>query len=294
MEINILNTNSNESLLIYQTGYTVEFIKKTITEKKLNGLRIFTDLMVETPLNLDFLEKCTFLESLSITSNIDYDLSFLTSLTGIKKLSLQIEGKKEINLSNQKSLLELSIKWRNKIIGLNSCIGLKKICLIEFKEEDLASINCLINLRELVIKTSSIKSLDGIQNLNMLENIKLGNCKSLESIQFINNKVALKNLEFETCSKIIDFDKLTTLPKLNLLKITDCKDLQSIKFIEHFNNLNKLIILGNTVIKDGDLLPAKNINEVFYKHKKSYNIKIENKSYDKKIRNNLIKINSIK
>ena len=77
------------------------------------------------------------------------------------------------------------------------------------------------------------------------------------------------------------------------MQITDCKGVASIKFIESLERLKKLSLLGNTDILDGDLVPAKKVKEVFYKHRKHYNVTIDNKEYDSLIRTNLNKLKGL-
>ncbi len=283
------------NFLIYNKTYTLKQVEKIIKDKNLNGLRIFAQLKEDRIDGFDFLNEYNFLEGLEIASRDDYDYKFLKSLKNLKHLNLQNQGISQIDLSYQKNLETLSLQWRNNIIGIESCKKLKRLCLVDFKENNLGFVKDLNLLEEFKIATSTIKNLEGISNCILLKLLILGNCKFLNSIKSINNLSRLQELEIDTCQKIQDYNMLIDLPNLECLQLTDCKDIQSIQFIRNFPKLKKLIMLGNTNISDSDLKPAKDIEEVIYSHRNHYNIKIENKKNDELKKQNLEKIkNSFK
>lgn len=282
------------NLLVYKKGYTLDFVRATIQKKKLNGLRIFSELSDQILTDLNFLSHYSFLTSLNITSRDDYDFSFLSELKGLKELSISTMGKNPIDLSNLVNLEKFAIEWRKgKIFGLELCQNLTWLCLIDFKEVDFSAISQLTKLKDLQVKTASVKTLNGIQTLSSLENVLLGNCRLLKSIDDISGLQNLSSLEISTGTQIEDYAVIGSLSNLKRLKFEDCKGIASIKFIEHLQNLERLSLLGNTTVLDGDMIPALNVSEVFHKHKKHYNVRVENKKNDELIKSNLDKIKSM-
>lgn len=290
MNIDSIEIAPFDNLLVYKKGYTPEFIFKIISDKKLGGLRIFSVLKEDKLDAIDFLKDCTFLEKLDVTSSSDFDFSFLSRLTNLKKLSLNAEGNNEIDLRDQLKLEYLSIKWRRSTKGLDHCTQLSSLCLIEFGEDDLSKASTLKNLTDIRVKTASIQSLFGLQGLVNLQSLNVGNCKKLQSIKTINHLLKLKEIYFDTCPNVKDYVEVTDLPNLETLSLIDCGKVQSLKFIERYSSLQKLSLLGNTVIVDGDLVPAKRIKSIEYKHYSHYNEKLENPSHNQSIKNNLEKI----
>lgn len=278
------------NMLVYKKGYTSDFVKDLIDKHRLEGLRIFDHL--DRLDNLNFLKEYSFLKKLDIDCINDHDYSFLGNLPNLKYLGigLSIKQLNTIDLSNQEKLETLAIQWRKKIIGFENCTRLTSLTLVEFKEKNLQKIECLKNLVELHIKTGAIESLQGVDKLENLQNLNIGNCKKLQSIKTINHLQKLKELHLDACPNINDYDEVTDLPTLETLTLIDCGKVQSLKFIEHYQSLSKLSLLGNTVIVDGDLVPAKRIKLLEHKHYGHYNIKLENPTYNQNIKNNLEKI----
>jgi hypothetical protein len=266
------------NLLEYQDNYSPEQIKNLIERYNLNGLRIFSHLSDEMLEDINFLADCPFLETLGISTRQDYNLDFLKNLKNLKGLNISVSldnPKQLIDLSEQKRLESFSIQWRKNIKSLENCQRLKEICLIEFKEKDFLIIASLTSLQKISIKTGSIKSLDGLENMHSLRLLEIGNCRYLTSIATINGLVSLRKLVIEACSKIGDYNSLINLPNLESLTLRNCNSINSIKFIDNFPNLKELNIVGNTNIFDGDIKPALRINKVIVSHKKHYNVKFE-------------------
>lgn len=281
------------NMLVYKKGYTPDFVKNAIEKNGLKGLRIFDHLdRLDT---LDFLKEYTFLKKLDIDCINDQDYSFLGSLPNLEYLGIGPSTKQfnPINLSNQRNLRILGIQWRKKITGFENCTRLSSLTLVEFKEKDLQKIASIKSIAELRIKTASIESLHGADKLTNLHNLNIGNCKKLQSIKAINHLPKLKELYLDTCPNIKDYEEVTDLPNLETLSLVDCGNVQSLKFIEKYQSLSKLSLLGNTVIVDGDLVPAKRIKFVEHKHYSHYNVKLENPSYNQNIKNNLEKIKNL-
>lgn len=288
---NEIEISPNGSLLVYKKEYSAKDVLSIIQRDNLRGLRIFAQLKDDRLSDLDFLSEYTFLEALDITSVDDSNFSFLNKLENLKDLTVNVPGQNIIDLSKQTELETLTIQWRkNKILGLEKCNKITSLCLVDYTEEDFKLIASLLNLEDLKVKTALIKNCSGIESLTKLKSILFGNCKKLSDIEGLKELKRLTSLSFDFCPQIRNYTSLGYLTNLEDLQIIDCKGVSSIKFIENLPALKKFSILGNTDVLDGDLMPAKKIKEVFYKHRKHYNVTIENKDYDSLVKSNLEKI----
>ncbi|GHT35572.1 hypothetical protein FACS189434_13590 [Bacteroidia bacterium] len=279
------------NLLVYQKGYTSDFVKQSIEKNKLNGLRIFDHL--DKLESLDFLSDYSFLIELSIDCMHDQNYSFLKNLINLKHLSIgpSTTNNNEIVLNALINLESFAISWRKgKILGLENCQKITDLCLIEYKENNFTPVQMLTNLKTLRVKTASIKEVSGIENFQELEKLELGNCRSLKNIEGIEKLKKLNDLTLEMCSKIEDYSYLGGLSNLDELGIIDCKGINSIEFLTNLKSLKKLYILGNSDILDSNMLPAQNIPEVIYGHRQHYNVKIENNELEQRLKENWKKV----
>ena len=293
MSIDKIEIAPFDNLLVYKKGYTPEIVSEIISDKKLGGLRIFSILKDDKLETIDFLQEYDFLEKLDITSTSDFDFKFLSKLVNLKKLTINVDGSNDIDLSNLKKLEYLSIKWRKGIRDFENCRSLSSLCLIEFKEHDLLKLSNLKSLIDVRIKSALIENLNGLNELVNLQSLNIGSCKKLTSVRAINELPKLRHLDFDTCPNVKDYEYITSLPGLQSLRLINCGKVESIKFIEGCPLLSELSLLGNTIINDGNLLPAKGIKSVEYKHQSHYNIKIENPSYNETVKSNLQKIKNL-
>lgn len=280
-----MNTNieisPTGSLLVFKHGYSADFVRTTLQDNNLRGLYIFAQLPSEKLESLSFLNEFGFLKSLSISTINDQDWSFLAGLTNLRELSISTTGQNQIDLSKQQKLTSLSLQWRKgKISNLENCHTIKSLCLIDFNEEDFYPIEKLTTLEELTIKTSGVRSLNGLQKLSRLKKLHLGNCKKLSKLTDFQSLTQLASLSFESCPQVESYTELANLPSLKKLEFIDCKNVNTIKFIENLHSLEQLNLLGNTNILDGDLEPALKIPSVLYTHRQHYNVKISNPSND--------------
>ncbi|MFN3195251.1 MAG: hypothetical protein ACE364_04800 [Chlorobiota bacterium] len=281
-----IETSPYGNNLIYKKEYTKNDIFEILKKKKLNGIKI--DTMWEVEDDLSFLRDFTFLEGLDISGVDKYNFGFLKYLKNLKTLSIRINAEGQIDFSNLKNLKNLTLHWKgNEVTGLEKCLNLETLCLVEFSEKNLMNISHFRNLNTLKIKTSSLKSLDGMENLLKLKNIVLGNCRSLKDISNLGALNNLTKLEIDTCSKIHDYSTLAQAENLKELRIVNCRNINSIKFIERLNKLEKISILGNCDIIDGNVKPLENVEEVYYFHREHYNIKVATPQQDEKAKKNL-------
>ncbi len=232
---------------MYRKDYSVEFIKRTIEKRGLNGLSIFDDL---DPLpSLDFLRECDFLKYLAIQCIHDQNFDFLRELPQLEHLSagLSVTMNNEIDLSNQTNLTHLALEWRKgRILGLENCSKIGDLCLIDFNEDSLELVRARPEITRLRIKTGSVRSLDGIDALNRLVEAEIGNCRRLRSISHLNGLPNLATLRIESCRKITDYEDLDELPKLKSLNLINCGDIPNIHFEDRFPSLEEFRLLEKT------------------------------------------------
>jgi len=238
------------NLLMYDKKYSAEDVRYIIETNRLNGLRIFDD---REPLHsLDFLRQFTFLKKLEVACRYDQDFSFLADLPQLNHFTVgpSCPMKNEIDLTGLTNVKYLSIQWAtNHINGLESCRETRDLCLVEFPQKDLEGICVLANVVRLRVKTGSMKSLRGVELLGKLEEVEIGNCRSLSSITHLNGLGSLRSLRIESCRKIEDYGDLSDLPGLSTFQLINCGEIPDFDSSSRFPNLLQLELLGRTKIK---------------------------------------------
>lgn len=258
-------------ILLYEETYTHEEIFKLIYNGQIDGIRIFDSL---SPMkSLDFLKNFTDLKILYINAIILEDYSFLRFMKNTIELKIgaMVNPPKELDVSNLEKMeyFEFS-SYNTKIIGLKNCTNLKRVKLFEHRADKLSVLEGLNNLEKFEISTTTITSLQGIENCKKLKFLGLYYCSRLRLLTELVNLENLEEVSIHNCTKVYDFDILKHLKNLRSLEITNCKMIKSIKFIKELPNLKEVYILGNSIIEDNDLEPLSGIEKMRIQNKRRY------------------------
>jgi len=218
------------------------------------------------------------------------DLILIEKLSeNCRHLSFEDGFAKKYNAKPLEKMKNIKQLWLPKefeifdIVKINSLEQLTLSCPTNFKNlRDLTTLNSLyirdgindfadieypLNIKELIIANTKIKSLDGIEKLQNLKKLELTSNKNLQSISAINS-INVENLIINSCNKISDLKSLTQNKSIKFLYIDK---LDSIKTI---SPMEQLITLGFQDLKSGDVsesLAFPQIKELsFYPNKKHY------------------------
>jgi Leucine-rich repeat (LRR) protein len=249
---------------------SAEVIRSEIKSKHYTGLRITCNTRADKLEDLKFLESFTFLEGLAISTVYLYDLSFLNKLTNLRELSLVIPAESIVDLTGLTNLTSLALQWPKKVVGLELCVNISKLILIDLSEKDMHKVSSLVGVKKLEVKTSKLKSLAGAEKFSKVEEVKIGYSRSLETIMQLNGHLELKVLELESTPKVMDLESLNNLPNLQVLRLINCGSINSLSFVKSFPSLKRFALLENTVVADGNLTPVNHITEFFFKNYKHY------------------------
>lgn len=232
--------------------------------------------------NIDFITECPSLKYISITPSDDagnnFDYSPLYRMPQIKDLYCatvygnRFELTTSVDYSKIKGLEMISVSGGGHN-NYNTIEGLKTLGISQYKEPDLTNMFCSSVLDSLMIITSKIKTLNGIQKSQNMQCLSLYYNRALSDISALRKvKHTLKALRIENCPKIEDFSILAELENLEFLELCGSNALPSLDFIESMKSLKTLVF--NVNILDGDLSPCKNISFArCVKNRKHYNLK---------------------
>lgn len=273
-------------------SYVREMLFLSPTQKMMtNDLWGITELVVpEETASLDDLSYFIGVESLSLTSTCDSDLSFLAQMPNLQSLSLVgcaattdvldviggCTGLKNLILSdcglstiaplgNLKSLevLDLSENFINDLSPLNSCKGLKELNLFDNAITDTAQLSANTELVILNLASNSLESVNGLKSCTKLEELYLSN-NSLESLACIASMPKLRILEASK-NKLLRVDEISSCPDLERVDLSE-NVLESIAGMEKLSKLVYLNINYNDVKEIPDFPDDSCLQQIYAAH----------------------------
>ena len=144
----------------------------------------------EVVLDLRDLSLYPDLCGLSITTNFNLiqvrDLDVLYRLKNLETLSISTEKmhKFEIDVSKLKELVLDG--YKPCVYNIGKAKHLEVLVLYGYESSDLSEFADLLNLRDLRLFYSEIKSLDGIENMTNLEHLEIAWAKNLQDISALD------------------------------------------------------------------------------------------------------------
>lgn len=222
--------------------------------------------------NVNFLQHYPFVESITISMWESIDYSALQYLKNLKVLNINllIVDKGEIDFNNFPNIEDIGIAWNNKRKNIASLQQIRILGITKYNQKDLQQFSSLVTLEKFILWQSSIKNLEGIENLTNLKHLSLFRNKNLTSLKGIEKLKNLTKLEIDGCKSINAINEISSLENLEVLKIDNCGDIESLKPIQHLKKLKELTFAESTNILDGDLSPCVGIQNVGFMKRKHY------------------------
>lgn len=217
------------------------------------------DLPIE---NFNFLEEFDFFEYISIHFDRKLDCNGIYHLKGLKGISITDNINNSIDLSFFNHLVECNVRWSEKL-NIGKCIKLKTLVIEDLKSNDCNCISQLTNLQELeLMNCRTLKSLNGIQNSEHLTHLELSMLSRLEDLSAVSSLKELSFLRIDSCKKTAKLNFLSKSRKLEVLQINECKQLESLAPLNELKQLQNVWI-RNTKILDGDISPLLGRKEAY-------------------------------
>ncbi|WP_249222094.1 hypothetical protein [Planococcus alpniumensis] len=222
---------------------------------------------------IDFLSECPGIENIILEGQSVENFEGAYHLKGLRTLIINDASLAlKIDLSQLTSLEEIFGKLPPKTLAIESLINLKKMMIwgYESKEQNLKEFAGFKNLVHLELINSNIISLEGIQELKMLNFLGLSRMKGLTDIEAIQHLTEnLTKLQIHLVKNIQDFSPIEKLRMLEYLSLNSCGDIPSIRFTKHLHNLKTLIFEDSNVV-DGDVSPCVGLEHVYFTDNKHY------------------------
>jgi hypothetical protein len=112
--------------------------------------------------------------------------------------------------------------------------GIIDLIVHHYKANDLRPLAKMKSLRRLCLVQSSLKTLDGIEDIPNLETVYVVQAKNLTDLSALLKAKKVRNVLFESYSKVTNWDFLVGMPQLEHLNL---HEVDNIEFISRLPNL---------------------------------------------------------
>ena len=266
------NLDGTKSIIV--DSERIDESMRVFTENNLDGVAITTshDYRLQ---NVDFLSEYPGIKHLSVSEGI----SNVDAIHSLKNLdSLMLSGKnRKVDFSKFPLLTDLIADWSPHFVNMDKCANLKRLAFYNYnpKSKDCTSLSNVPWIQRLKITQSPIRSLNGLESFNRLNELEFNYCSKLEALCCLEeNSENLNSLRFDYCKSIKNHEYVTLLDHLIELAYNDVGTIQSIKFIKKMPALKKFMFVG-TDVTDGDMTPCLGLSYAGFSNKRHFSHTME-------------------
>ena len=157
------------------------------------------------------------------------DLAPLGQMASLQRLLVDVRRAKDmVALSTASGLTHLDVTCKGKALRLSelySLEALESLRLTSFQDAGaLPWVAELPQLRELHVIDCGVQRLDSLKGSDRLEVLRLWGCRSLDSLEGVEDLKALREVDLWGCPGVKDLSPLRALPNLQVLRISQCPE----------------------------------------------------------------------
>lgn len=245
---------------IVKTAFS-DIILESLVERRVSDLELNQAKGWRGP-DLRFLEKLKGLRSLQLLDFRVKDISPIVRLVDLENLKLVGYFSSQIDFSRFSRLKSCVLEWWPNIRGLFECKGLRVLSVNRFSKNDMAPFAQLENLESLTLLNAPIDDIRAVSALKKLRKLRLGNLRRLKSLQGIESLNLLEELDIDTCKAISSLHEVEGLSQLRKLYINNGGNIASLKPLEKIPHLETVGFYEGTNIVDGDLSPLLKLHDL--------------------------------
>lgn len=215
-----------------KNGYTalrIRCLNHNVSERYILDFSDFADRLFVRKLiigNCFLIKKILNVDALYTLRNLEY---------------LSIDQPIKLDLLQFSNLKTLYFTGDNKLKNIEALINLRDLLMTSTTHQDLTHLENLRNLETLRICGGRITSLKGIEAFRNLERLDLLYCRKLIDVDSISKLANLKKLHIEKCVQLANFSFLQgnqTIQNLFVEKITNLGFISSMSNLEKFSFWN--------------------------------------------------------
>ena len=274
-----MGTNCNSELrVVNEDGFLILWLKSgclaederyhQLNRASLHGVGLSAAQGFDSP-NIAFLRDWG-LEGL-LVSEIKADLKPIQELHGLRMLSLS--NPRPVNLRNLSRLQHLWLACHRRTVLPDSLGSLRECSLSGYSPPDgtLAQLGDAVELGRLELTEGKVRSLAGVPGaVSRLDLFRLPTLWSIDGLP-----AALRELRITGCKLIPDFRPIARCRGLRVLVLADCGKIASFKFLRELEELERVVLTGDTSVEDGDMHPLIGVETAIFDDRRGYNLTMD-------------------
>ena len=187
-------------------------IRGVIGKENINTIADFSEIKKLSP----YLKKLSFGD---LVDNTIINFESIYSLLKLEKININCKQNFIIDVSLFSNLKNFGTEYWKGLKNMDKINSLESMVITKYPNENITEFIGLENLKIFHIYSSKIKTLEGINRLNNLEELVLAYNKKLENINDIKNLKRLKVLRIYKCKSILNLEFIKDLKNMKNLYI---------------------------------------------------------------------------
>ena len=247
---------------------------QVIKEQNISSLRLSRSMGWRSA-DVTFLRDLERLKGIEIYSANCKDISPVWALKSVQHIGLDCNLSKSGDFSALTQLHSCFLRWQPKAVSILSAACLKEFNVINYPYDDIDPLRKLESLQNLSITSRKLKSLNGTQDLPLLDSLDLFQCRGLTCLEPLHQSTTLRSLILDGCKGLNDLTPLKNLSKLETLSLNDCDSISSLEPLTHLGQIKHLYFSGSTTIENGTLnmlMQLSNLQSISFANRKHYDL----------------------
>lgn len=242
----INDVNGKKSLELFQPweeGYHEVFVQNGVTHLRVRGEKI----------DLSFLSTLPGLKSL----RVEFPSGNLEAIEASKQLEELSFGSKlssRLDVSGLEALRVLGVIWSDRVHGIANLQCLEEVGMVGASESALDDLVGMPSIRSLRLFKPKSKDLKPVSLLVGLRKLRVACLSTLSDCSFLKDLLLLKELSIDECTGFRDISLLSRLENLTHLYLADVGEVLSLAPVARLPKIRKVAVFGGrgTRVKDTD------------------------------------------
>lgn len=265
-----------DGLCMILKGEWHEKYSQVIKEKNITSLRLSRSAGWRSA-DVTFLKDLDCLKGIEIYSANCKDISPIWALKSAQHIGLECNLSKAGDFGSFTELRTCFLRWQPKAVSILSAASLEDLNVANYPFDDFVPLCKLELLKNLKITSRKLKSLNGIQDLPMLDSLDLYQCKGVNCLEPLRQVSSLRSLLLDGCRGLNDLTPLKYLSMLETLSLNDCESISSLEPLAQLDKIKNIYFSGSTKIENGGLrmlMQMSNLQSVSFANRRHYDVSL--------------------